>query len=170
MLDEIDASVPEALVIINTAIANGYFDFPNGKVEAHENFRIVACANTYGLGGNDVYVGRNQLDGASLDRFAVIYFDYDSTLEKNLVINQEWAEFIQALRARIHQRQIKHIVSMRATIYGDRLIQAGSSIKTILMQVVFKNLQPDDLKSIGTLPNNQNNEYIYAFNDFIENC
>jgi len=170
MLDEIDASVPEALVILNTAIANGYFDFPNGKIEAHENFRVIACANTYGLGGNDVYVGRNQLDGASLDRFAVIYFDYDPTLEKNLVINQDWAEFIQALRARIHQRQIKHIVSMRATIYGDRLIQAGSSINTILMQVVFKNLQPDDLKSIGQLSNSTDNEYIYAFNDFVENC
>lgn len=158
------------MVVINTAIANGYFDFPNGKIEAHENFRIVACANTYGLGGNDVYVGRNQLDGASLDRFAVIYFDYDPTLEKSLVINQDWAEFIQVLRARISQRQIKHIVSMRATIYGDRLIQAGASINTILMQVVFKNLQPDDLKSIGTLANSTANEYIYAFNDFVENC
>ena len=170
MLDEIDASVPEALVILNTAIANGYFDFPNGKVQAHENFRVVACANTYGLGGNDVYVGRNQLDGASLDRFAVIYFDYDPILEKNLVVSQEWADFVQTLRARIHQRQIKHIVSMRATIYGDKLIQAGTSINTILMQVIFKNLQPDDVKSIGTLTNNDNNEYIHAYNDFVENC
>lgn len=170
MLDEIDASVPEALVIINTAIANGYFDFPNGKIEAHENFRIVACANTYGLGGDNVYVGRNQLDGASLDRFAVIYFDYDPVLEKNLVINQDWAEFIQELRKRIHQRQIKHIVSMRATIYGDKLIQTETAINTILMQVVFKNLQPDDLKSIGKLDNKKGNEYIHAFNDFVENC
>lgn len=170
MLDEIDASVPEALIILNTAIANGYFDFPNGKIEANENFRIVACANTYGLGGNDVYVGRNQLDGASLDRFAVIYFDYDPVLEKNLVVNQDWAEFIQALRTRIHQRQIKHIVSMRATIYGDRLIQAGTGINAILMQVVFKNLQPDDIKSIGALNNSEDNEYIHAYNDFIQNC
>lgn len=169
LLDEIDASVPEALVILNTAIANGYFDFPNGKIEAHENFRIVACANTYGLGGNDVYVGRNQLDGASLDRFAVIYFDYDPVLEKTLVLNEDWAEFIQLLRIRIQQRQIKHIVSMRATLYGDKLIQAGVEIDTILTQIVFKNLQPDDLKSIGSLPD-KNNKYIHAFNAFIESC
>lgn len=166
LLDEIDASVPEALVILNTAIANGYFDFPNGKVDVHRNFRIVACANTYGLGGNDVYVGRNQLDGASLDRFAVVYFNYDEVLEKNLVINTEWAEFIQALRKRIQKRQIKHIVSMRATLYGDRLIQANMPIKKILEQVVFKNLQIDDLKSIGTL-DETGNIYINEFNKYI---
>lgn len=169
LLDEIDASVPEALVILNTAIANGYFDFPNGKIEAHKDFRIVACANTYGLGGNDVYVGRNQLDGASLDRFAVIYFNYDEILEKNLVVNKNWAEFIQALRERIQKRQIKHIVSMRATLYGDKLIQAGYSTKKILEQVVFKNLLPDDLKSIGKL-GFSSNDFANVFDEIIEKC
>lgn len=167
VLDEIDASVPEALVIINTAIANGYFDFPNGKVVANKKFRIVACANTYGLGGNDVYVGRNQLDGASLDRFAVIYFDYDNVLEKNLVINTDWAEFIQELRHRLADRQIKHIVSMRATIYGDKLIQAKANINKILEQVVLKNLQEDDIKSIGILDNTEN-QYVQAFNKIVK--
>ena len=104
----------------------------------------------FGLGGNDVYVGRNQLDGASLDRFAVVYFDYDEQLEKNLVQNEDWAIFIQVLRKRLKQRQIKHIVSMRATIYGDRLIQADVATLDIFKQVVFKNLQNDDIKSIGT--------------------
>ena len=167
VLDEIDASIPEALVIINTAIANGYFDFPNGKVTAHENFRICACANTYGLGGTDVYVGRNQLDGASLDRFAVVEFDYDELLEQNLVENKDWALFIQALRERIRERKIKHIVSMRATIYGNILLKAGKPLKQVLRQVVFKNLQWDDIKSIGALDSAYNNEYISEFNRYI---
>lgn len=167
VLDEIDASIPESLVIINTAIANGYFDFPNGKVQAHEDFRIVACANTYGLGGTDVYVGRNQLDGASLDRFAVVYFDYDEVLERSLVTNEDWAKFVQALRKRIKERQIKHIVSMRATIYGDILLQAGFAIDKVLSQVVFKNLQIDDIKTIGTLPKEEENQYINKFNSIV---
>ncbi len=168
-LDEIDASVPEALVVINTAIANGYFDFPNGKVEAHPDFRLVACANTYGLGGNDVYVGRNQLDGASLDRFAVVFFDYDEQLEANLANNQDWVEFVQKLRKRLRERKIKHIISMRATVYGDKLIEAETDVRTILDEVIFKNLQLDDIKSIGTLNNNSdhNNEYISAFNNIV---
>lgn len=166
VLDEIDASVPEALVVLNTAIANGYFDFPNEKVEAHKNFRIVACANTYGLGGNDIYVGRNQLDGASLDRFAVVYFDYDETLEKELVEDKKWVEFVQALRKQIKERRIKHIVSMRASIYGDKLIKAGLDIEEIFKQIIFKNLQIDDIKTIGKL-NKSNNKFVEEFNKII---
>jgi len=72
MLDEIDASIPEVLVILNAAIANRYFDFPTGKVNAHPDFRIISAGNTFGHGASYQYVGRNQLDGASLNRFAVL--------------------------------------------------------------------------------------------------
>ncbi|MCA7081854.1 AAA family ATPase, partial [Staphylococcus aureus] len=47
-LDEMDASVPEALVILNAAIANRYFNFPNGKAQAHPDFTVVAAAYTTG--------------------------------------------------------------------------------------------------------------------------
>lgn len=167
VLDEIDASVPEALIIINTAIANGYFDFPNGKVDAHPDFKIVACANTYGLGGNDIYVGRNQLDGASLDRFAMVYFDYDPVLENSLVDNAEWVEFVQLLRKRLRDKQIKHIISMRATIYGNKLILAGTDINTIFDEIIFKNLQIDDIKSIGSLPEKDRNRFVSEFNKVV---
>lgn len=168
VLDEIDASVPEALIIINTAIANGYFDFPNGKVKAHENFRIVACANTYGLGGDDVYVGRNQLDAASLDRFVVVKFDYDPELEKNLATDKDWVTFIQALRQQIISRKIRHIVSMRAIIYGDKLLAAGADIEKILNEVVFKNLEYDDIKSIGKISKNISNKYVKVYNSIVD--
>lgn len=39
-LDEIDASIPEVLVLLNAAIANRYFEFPNGRVDAHPDFRV----------------------------------------------------------------------------------------------------------------------------------
>lgn len=168
VLDEIDASVPEALIIINTAIANGYFDFPNGKIKAHENFRIVACANTYGLGGDDVYVGRNQLDAASLDRFVVVKFDYDPELEKNLAKDKDWVTFIQALRQQIIKRKIKHIVSMRAIIYGDKLLSAGADVEKILNEVVFKNLEYDDIKSIGKISEKTSNKYVKVYNDIVD--
>ncbi|MEI3355700.1 MAG: AAA family ATPase [Clostridia bacterium] len=170
VLDEIDASVPEALVILNTAIANGYFDFPNGKVQANEKFRIVACANTYGLGSDDVYVGRNQLDAASLDRFAIVKFDYDPVLEKNLAKDKEWVEFIQAFRNQIIKRKIKHIVSMRAVIYGDKLLSTGTDIEKVLNEIVFKNLELEDIKSIGKISGDKEskNKYIKTYNKIVE--
>ena len=57
MLDEIDASIPETLIILNSAIANRYFDFPNEKVYAHENFRVISAGNTFGKGASYEYVG-----------------------------------------------------------------------------------------------------------------
>lgn len=170
LLDEIDASVPEALVILNTAIANGYFDFPNGQVKAHKNFRLVACANTYGLGADDVYVGRYQLDGASLDRFAVVDFEYDNVLEKTLVENQEWAEFIQLLREKIKAKKLRHILSMRATLYGDKLIKTDMPIEEIYKQIIFKNLKVDDIKTLGKITSSENT-FVKKYNNYItSNC
>ena len=57
-LDEMDASIPEVLVLLNAAIANGYFEFPNGKITAHEDFRVVAAGNTVGSGADEAYTGR----------------------------------------------------------------------------------------------------------------
>lgn len=168
VLDEIDASVPEALVILNTAIANGYFDFPNGKIEAHKDFRVVACANTYGLGADDIYVGRYQLDGASLDRFAVVEFQYDTNLENSLVEDQDWASFVQTLRERIKEKKLRHIISMRATIYGDTLIKAEMPIEDIFKQIIFKNLKVDDIKTLGNLSGSKN-KYIKLYNTYIAN-
>ena len=155
VLDEIDASVPEALIIIN-------------KVTANEKFRIIACANTYGLGSDDIYVGRNQLDAASLDRFAIVKFDYDPELEKNLAKDKEWVEFIQLFRKQIIKRKIKHIVSMRAIIYGDKLLNAGTDIEKVLNEIVFKNLELEDIKSIGRINDKVTNKYIKIYNKIIE--
>ena len=98
-LDEMDASVPEVLVLLNAAIANKYFEFPNGRITAHENFRIVAAGNTLGSGANEQYTGRLVLDQATLDRFAIIEFDYDIKIEMSISKgNKQLVDFIRFLR------------------------------------------------------------------------
>ena len=47
-LDELDASDPTALIVINSALANGYMAFPHETIDRHPDFRIVAAANTWG--------------------------------------------------------------------------------------------------------------------------
>ena len=102
-LDEIDASCPEALVTLNSAIANKYFDFPTGRKVAHKDFRVVCAGNTYGTGADMVYVGRNVLDGATLDRFVVLEFDYDDEVEKKLAYDDDLYKFIKDLRNAVNK-------------------------------------------------------------------
>ena len=147
-LDEIDASCPESLIILNSAIANGYFDFPNGRVDVNEKFRVVCAGNTFGTGADMIYVGRNALDGATLDRFATIEFDYDEDVEKQLAFDDELYNFIKALRKAIKEASLRYIVSMRATINATKLLEIGMSKEDILKSVIIKNMQIDDLNTI----------------------
>lgn len=81
LLDEVDAGSPAVLVTINALLANGHASFPDKVVERHPDFVLVAAGNTYGQGADRQYVGRQQLDAATLDRFAVLDWEYDPTLE-----------------------------------------------------------------------------------------
>jgi hypothetical protein len=81
LLDEVDAGSPAVLVTINALLANGHASFPDAVVERHKDFVLIAAGNTYGQGADRQYVGRQQLDAATLDRFAVLDWEYDSTLE-----------------------------------------------------------------------------------------
>lgn len=164
-LDEIDSSDPSALIILNSAIANGYVTFPHEKVERHANFRCVAAANTWGNGRDYQYVGRNALDGASLDRFVSIKFDYDRNLEKALFPDQEILEFVWSARESAFQNSIRHIFSTRTIKYSYEMKNAGFDIETIIKSVVVKGMNADD---INTLIRNMDvdrydNEFMRAF-------
>ena len=98
LFDEIDASGPRALLAFNAALANGNESFPDRQVEKHKDFRCIAAANTYGRGANRVYVGRNQLDGATLDRFITVDMDYDPLFEFKISANANWTSRVQAYR------------------------------------------------------------------------
>lgn len=58
LFDEIDASAPEALVTINTAIAQGFMAFPGHTkhVLMHKNFKMVCAGNTFGTGKEEVCI------------------------------------------------------------------------------------------------------------------
>jgi hypothetical protein len=84
LLDEYDASVPGATMFIQAALANGTCSFPDSIIEAHPDFRCIAACNTYGRGADRIFVGRNQQDGAAMDRFVVLNWDIDESLESSL--------------------------------------------------------------------------------------
>lgn len=150
MLDEIDASLPDALIILNAAISNGYFDFPApiGFVEAHPDFRIIAAGNTWGYGADIQYVGRNQLDMASLDRFAVVYMDYSYNVESALCPNQELHSFLREYRGAIYSNGLMSTVSYRAFRRLYLLEEQFDNLSECLDSCLCKGLCKDDLRLI----------------------
>lgn len=147
-LDEIDNSDPSALIVINSALANGYMAFPNETIERHKDFRIVAAANTWGKGADLQYVGRNALDAATLDRFDNIFFDYDQKLEEHLYPNQQVLDFMWSFREAVAKTKIPHIVSTRGIgkVYKKEMM--GIPVNKILDFNVVKDLNQDDLNTI----------------------
>lgn len=150
MLDEMDASIPEVLVILNAAIANRYFDFPApiGYVEAHPDFRVVAAGNTTGQGANFEYVGRNQLDGASLDRFAIVKVDYSRAIEDAVSAgNAEIADFCRDFRKAAMKAGLNIIVSYRAIgrlAKMSQILDIDEALETCLL----KGIEKDDINMI----------------------
>lgn len=151
MLDELDASIPEVLIILNAAIANRYFDFPNGKIEAHPNFRVIAAGNTYGTGADSEYSGRFQLDAASLDRFAIVEIYYSEQIENAIAQNNSTVlDFCRGFREACEEVGIKHLCTYRTI---ERITKLSTSQRMfqpidVLKMALYKELSKDDLNII----------------------
>lgn len=148
ILDEFDGSSPNAALSINSGLANGHQDFPDGVIKRHPNFRVVVFCNTFGHGADRQYVGRNQLDVASLDRFFVLAMDYDEKLERTLYGDTEWTRYVQKARASLRQLKIRHIASMRAIEMGSLCLANGMDRETIEQAVLWKHLSKDDVAKV----------------------
>lgn len=156
-LDEMDASIPEVLVLLNAAIANGYFEFPNGKITAHKEFRVVAAGNTVGSGADENYTGRMVLDQATLDRFAIIEFGYSMNIELALAKgNADLVQFVRDLRKQAENGGIRATFSYRCITMVSKLENAGMDMATILTIAVFKGLDKD---TISTFKINGHSKY-----------
>ena len=140
LFDEVDASDPDAMTAFNAALANGLGDFPDGQIRKHPEFVALAAGNTYGRGADRQYVGRNQLDAATLDRFQVFEVDYDETLERALAGNDEWARYVQKVRAAVEREKVRCIVSPRASIMGARLLASGMDRLTVENATIWKGM------------------------------
>lgn len=125
LFDEVDASMPAALLPFNAAMANGHCDFPDGCFEKHKNFRAIAAANTYGQGATADYVGRSRMDGAFLDRFVMQQWEIDETLERAIAGNDKWVTYVQDVRRKVAAKGIKIIISPRASIHGAKMLACG---------------------------------------------
>ncbi len=151
MLDEFDASDPCAAVVLNLALANGYFTFPGvGRVDAHENFRVIAAGNTIGHGATMEYEGRNCLDGATLDRFAVLPVGYDPEIELAKANNdQDLINFIHEVRRAASACGVQVIASYRAIANITKMRGIFSAAECLSM-LLIKGIEKDQIKILAS--------------------
>lgn len=148
-LDEMDASIPEVLVLLNAAIANGYFEFPNGRVN-FDKVHFVAAGNTVGAGANEMYTGRMVLDQATLDRFAIIEFDYSIRIEMSITgKNKELVDFIRQLRKEADNKGIRATFSYRCMTMVSKLEKQGMDLVTAIKISVIKGMDVDTVNTLN---------------------
>lgn len=157
ILEEIDASNPNSLLTIN-ALENGFLPTPD-CTETPEHARpashvLIATANTWGIAGSTQYVGRNQLDAATLDRYRTLFVDYDLDLEKALVMDSGVCDLIQSIRSKVNEAQIRKVVSTRLAkrVAFDRTLtkNKGKSLKDVAKNVfVNSGWQANELTRVG---------------------
>ena len=148
LMDEIDAGNSNVLIQINSALSNGLCAFPDRMVEKHDDFVFVASANTFGNGANRQYVGRNQLDAATLDRFAIIEWLIDDELEQHLTVGlngKAWYKAVKACRDYVAEKNIRALVTPRATQKGSKLIDTGQDLKEVISATILVSV-PEDKK------------------------
>lgn len=148
LMDEIDAGNANVLITINAALSNGLAAFPDAMIKKHDDFVFIASANTFGNGANRQYVGRNQLDAATLDRFAIIEWFIDDDLEKSLshgLNGNAWYMAVKAARDYVAEKNIRALISPRATQKGSKLLDIGQDLGEVIDATMLGSV-PDDKK------------------------
>lgn len=143
LFDEVDGSVPAAVLAFNAALANGIMAFPDGMIMRHADCIIIAAANTNGQGATAELVGRMKQDAAFLDRFVMLPWLLDEALEKAFCANHDWVSYVQAVRRRVAAKGLKVMVTPRASLYGDKLLSAGLD-RTAVVQMALKKGMSDE--------------------------
>ena len=154
VMEEFDGSGARAMLSINNAVAGEWCDFPDGKIAKHKDFVCVMAGNTYGTGASRQYVGRQQLDAATLDRFAFIEIGYDEDLETaiTLAVNEKagaWVKKVQSFRAKVASAGLRHVVSPRASIMGAKMLKQGMEEQLVTQMILHKGLSQDQLSQVS---------------------
>lgn len=156
LLDEIDGANPNILLALNSALSNGFMAFPDGTVKRHKDFIAIACANTYGNGATAEYVGRQVIDGASIDRFVKMDIPIDTSMEagvvndisKDALAGREWLNLVAKVRSNVANYGLKVIVSPRSSINGARLLNAGFTYQQCVPMTFGSGVKPETLNKM----------------------
>jgi hypothetical protein len=153
LADEFDAGDANAMTFINSALANGHMSVPNRidnpVAKRHPDFVFIAAANTFGTGASRQYVGRNQLDEATLNRVKMgqVEIDYDAHLEEQVVVAPilSWGHKV---REAITAHGLRRTCSTRDLINAGKCEAAGETVSQWRTSF-FMGWKPDEIAKVG---------------------
>jgi cobaltochelatase CobS len=152
--DEFDNGHANTIGAVNAALAGDRAAFPDGMVFRHADFVCIASANTFGRGADRQYVGRQQLDAATLDRFVVEEILIDEALEDAVAEaigyahTAEVIKYVRKVRANAEANRMPVIVSPRATYGMCKLLKAGKSWDATVSARLRKGMSDSDWSKI----------------------
>jgi hypothetical protein len=165
-LDEVDNGNANVLAVLNSSLSGEETLFPDKVVKRHKDFVVVSCANTFGLGSSISYVGRTQIDAATLDRFFFVEMPYDDGLEAHVAgfpnvsspkwnegagkvpTVESWLATVQKVRDLVAELGVKTIISPRATYNGIALIKQGVPQQFLERGLLYKSLSAETVAKI----------------------
>lgn len=140
LCDEICNGEADAISVLNDPLASRECQFPDAMVPAHEEFYFMAADNTHGYGGDRIYTGRNQLDGATLNRFVVYDIMYDENLEDQITDNPAWVARVRQVRRAIEKEKLAVIAGPRQSLQGCKLLAKGQAWEMVEEAVLWKGM------------------------------
>lgn len=148
VLDEMDACPSEVLIALNGALDAPSCGFPDGKVSRHKHFSFVGTANTNGTGRNSRYNSRNALDVATLNRFTVLTWTYDPSVE--IAVSGASESVYKAFSA-IRERVMSDAATTRDLTIRDLCAYVADSAnlgETVAAALLFAGWDPQDVRKL----------------------
>lgn len=155
LLDEVDSADSNLLILINTALSNGYFSIPqnldNPIIKKHPDFICIWSGNTYGHGGDRMHVGRNQLDSASLDRFTAqtVFIDYDPKIEE-AVVDPKILKWGREVRGVIKAHKLRRALTTRVLrdFSEQRAFNPNLHTESLMKETYFQSWGESELSKV----------------------
>ena len=169
LLDELDASIPECVVMLNNALANKEFTFPNGEhVVASPDFHVVAAGNTLGRGNNAQYTARAALDMASLNRFIKVKVDYYEEIElAQCNGDADLVKFIHSFRVAVSTAGLDVLATYRDIKHIYQLFEVTGDMAFAMRSTIASDLSREDADSLAAATQCNGNRWWMGFQKMV---
>ena len=155
-IDEVDNANANLLASLNSALANGIAEFPDGLVERHADCIVIATGNTPGFGPTLAFPERRPLDRAFRDRFTFLAWHYapehEKQIARGLTANRKladaWVSYVHKVRTYAAKAYPALTASPRAIYAGIPLLERGIAPADVAESVLFQGIERGVIEKI----------------------